>query len=512
MKQGARMARTAVFMVAAVLASKVLGMLRDVLIAGAYGTGGAAVAYETASRLPILLFDLVIGGVVAASFVPVFNELTVKEGREAAFDYANRYINLLLVLTLVLALLGGLLSSPLVEILAPGLGDETHNLAVTLNRIMFPMVIFMALAYALVGLLQSLGEFRIPALMSLVSNGIMVLYLLAFNRKFGVVGLAVSMLAGWGAQAVMQMPSAHRLGYRWRPTSLALTPAIRRSLSMALPILISTWMQPLCNLINTRFASGIAEGRAITAIGYANRLYVIIVGVFSFVATNLLFPYLSRATAAGEHKEAERLTGLSLKLLGLIILPIAFGAAVLAEPIIGLVFERGEFGPGDTLMTAEALRCFALGMPFMAFNEVYTKLLFSRQKPKPAMVTALAAVAVNFALIGPLSTHLGVSGIALASVAAIAVNGVLNHLWLRRSGTKLLSGADWLDLGKILAAALCMVGAVIPTVHLLDLGRLPETLIAVVIGAAVYALLLLLLREREIMGLFSRLRGKGDRA
>ena len=92
MKQGARMARTAIFMVAAVLASKVLGMLRDVLIAGAYGTGGAAVAYETASRLPILLFDLVIGGVVAASFVPVFNELTVKEGREAAFDYANRYI------------------------------------------------------------------------------------------------------------------------------------------------------------------------------------------------------------------------------------------------------------------------------------------------------------------------------------------------------------------------------------------------------------------------------------
>lgn len=512
MKQGARMARTAIFMVIAVLASKVLGMLRDVLIAGSYGTGGAAVAYETASRLPILLFDLVIGGVVAASFVPVFNELTVKEGREAAFDYANRYINLLLVLTLVLALLGGLLSSPLVELLAPGLGEETHALAVTLNRIMFPMVIFMALAYALVGLLQSMGEFRIPALMSLVSNGIMVLYLLFFNEKLGVIGLAVSMMLGWGAQAVMQMPSAHRLGYRWRPTSLKLTPAIRRSLAMALPILISTWMQPLCNLINTRFASGIAEGRAITAIGYANRLYVIIVGVFSFVATNLLFPYLSRATAAGEHSEAERLTGLSLKLLALIILPIAFGAAVLAEPIIGLVFERGEFGAQDTLMTADALRCFALGMPFMAFNEVYTKLLFSRQKPKPAMVTAMAAVAVNFALIGPLSAYLGVSGIALASVAAIAVNAVLNHLWLCWKGTTLLRGADWLDFAKILGAALCMAAAVMLTVRRLDLGRLPETVAAVAIGAAVYALLLLLLREREVMGLLARLRRKRDDA
>lgn len=510
MKQGNRMARTAIFMVFAVLASKVLGMLRDVLIADAYGTGGAAVAYETASRLPILLFDLVIGGVVAASFVPIFNELTVKEGREAAFDYANRYINILLVLTLVLALLGGLFSSPLVELLAPGLSEETHGLAVALNRIMFPMVIFMALAYALVGLLQSMGEFRVPALMSLVSNGIMVIYLLFFNGKLGVIGLAAAMLLGWGAQAAMQMPSAHRLGYRWRPTSLALTPAIRRSLAMALPILISTWMQPLCNLINTRFASGIAEGRAITAIGYANRLYVIIVGVFSFVATNLLFPYLSRATAAGEHSEAERLTGLSLKLLALIILPIAFGAAVLAEPIIALVFERGEFGPQDTLMTAEALRCFALGMPFVAFNEVYTKLLFSRQKPKPAMVTAMAAVAVNFAFISPLSARFGVSGIALASVAAIAVNCVLNHLWLRRGGTRLLLGTDWLDFAKILAAAICMAGAVVLTVRGFDLGRLSETLIAVVIGAAVYALLLLLLREREVMRLLSRLRGRRD--
>ncbi len=505
MKQEARLARTAVFMVAAVLLSKVLGMLRDVLVAGAYGTGGEAIAYETASRLPILLFDLIIGGVVAASFIPVFNEILVKSGKEEAFDYANRYINFLLVLTVGLAALGCVFSSPLIALLAPELAAPTHDLAVMLNRIMFPMVIFMALAYALVGLLQSMGEFRLPAVMSLVSNGIMVLYLLLLNEKFGTVGLAAAMLVGWAAQAMMQMPRAHQLGYRWRPTSLSFTPAIRSSLKMALPILVSTWMQPLCNLINTRFASGIAEGRAITAIGYANRLYVIIVGVFSFVATNLLFPYLSRATAEGEHREAERLTGLSLKLLALIILPISIGAAVLAEPIVGMIFERGEFSVADTAMTAAALRCFALGMPFMAFNEVYTKLLFSRQRPKPAMAAAIAGMSVNFLLISPLSRHLGVSGIALASVFAIAVNTLINHVCLRRMGTKLLFKRDWADFAKILLAAAVMAVAAVALYSILPFARWLSTCMAVIVGAVIYLLLLIVLREHEIRELIEHL-------
>ncbi len=506
----AKMAKTALIMVVAVLASKVLGLLRDVLVASAYGTTDAAVAYETASRLPILVFDLVIGGVVAASFIPVFNEIMVKEGREPAFDYANRYINLLAVLTAGLSLVGVLLAPLFVELLAPGLSAETHALSALLSRIMFPMMLCMTLAYALVGLLQSLGEFNLPALMSLASNAVMVGYLLFLNARFGIVGLAVAMLLGWLVQAVMQMPRARQLGYRWRPTSLALTPAIRRSLAMALPVLVSTWMQPICNLINTAFASGIAEGRAITALGYANRLYVIIVGVFSFVATNLLFPYLSRATAEGERGEAERLTGLSLKLLGLIILPIAAGAAVLAEPIIALIFERGEFTAADTALTADALRAFALGMPFMAANEVYTKLLFSRQQPKPAMVTSVCAMAVNFGVVALLASRLGVGGIALASAAAVAVNAVLNHLWLRRDGTRLLARADWIDLAKMLASALVMGGAVAVVYGLLPMGRVPATVLSVGVGVAVYAVLLLLLREGDVMTAIGRLTKKNN--
>ena len=314
---------TAAVMAVIILLSKIFGLLRDILVADAYGTTAPAVAYETASRLPILLFDLVLGGVVSAAFIPVFSELLVKEGKPAAMRYAASYVNLIFTLSSLLTLLGVLFASPLVTLLAPDLPAETHGLAVSLTRILFPMVICTGLAYAFVGILQSMGEFNIPALISLVSNTIMVAYLVFFGDRFGVTGLAIAMLCGWAAQMIVQIPKLCAFGFRVSLRAGIFSPHIRRSLSLALPILIGTWTQPVCALINTRFASALEDGRAITALGYANRLYTIMVGVFSFVATNLLFPYFSRAAAEGDVRQSRRLMMTSVKTLSFIIAPLA---------------------------------------------------------------------------------------------------------------------------------------------------------------------------------------------
>ena len=146
---------TAAVMAVIVLLAKILGLLRDILVASAYGTTAPAVAYETASRLPVLIFDLVIGGVVSAAFIPVFSDLLVKEGKGAAMRYAASYVKLISLLTGAITLVGVLFASPLVELLAPGLPAETKAMAVDLTRIMFPMVICTGLAYSFVGILQS---------------------------------------------------------------------------------------------------------------------------------------------------------------------------------------------------------------------------------------------------------------------------------------------------------------------------------------------------------------------
>ena len=498
---------TASVMAVIVFAAKALGLLRDTLVADAYGMTATAVAYETASRLPILIFDFVIGGVVSAAFIPVFSDLLVREGKKSAMRYAASYVNLILLISAVLTAVGVAFASPLVDLLAPKLAPEIKGLAVELTRILFPMVICTGLAYSFVGILQSMGEFRIPALISLVSNLVMVGYLLFLLDDFGVRGLAVAMLCGWGAQALIQVPKLRQFGFRLSFKAGISSPHIARSLKLAVPILIGTWTQPICTVINTNFASAMNEGRAITALGYANRLYTIIVGVFAFVATNLLYPYFSRAVATGDTGTSRRLMFTSVKTLSFIIAPISVGLAVLAEPITAILFEKGEFTPADTALTATALRCFAVGMLFMAANEVMSKSFFAENRPKIPMITSLMAMAVNMGLVVILS-RFGIGGIAISSGIAVAVQCIGNAIAYSRVFGVRFPGSDLWDLGKSVLAALAMGGVVYLCLPYLPGGYLTRTVLSVLIGAVVYAPVTLLLRSEEAGFVLSRLTGK----
>lgn len=489
---------TAALMAIIVVMSKSLGLLRDILVARAYGTTEMAQAYDIASRLPIMIFDFIIGGVVTAAFIPVFSSLLVKKGKDDAMKFANSYVNLILLVTALIAVVGVIFSPYLVGFLAPEASENVLSAAAGLSRIMFPMVIFTGLAFSFVGILQSLGEFRIPALISLVSNLIMVTYLFALDRFFGVVGLAFAMLVGWASQAFIQAPKLYSLGYRYSIRANLRSPEIKRSLLSALPILIGTWTQPLCSLINTRYASGIAEGRAMTALSYSNKLYIIIVGIFTFVATNLLFPYMSRANAEGDKSESRRLMITSIKILVFIIAPITVGIMVLSEPFVAVMYQRGEFTASDTLMTAEALRCYTVGMLFMAVNEVLTKTFFADGRTVVPMVTSLISMSVNVITVILLSPVLGVGGIALISGIATAVNCVLNYSVMRKR-EKLLSGRDWLDLFRSLVCAAVMGTAVYGITRLFpSLPDLALLAVCVIGGVSVYFILAFILRSDEV--------------
>ena len=437
--------------------SKLLGLLRDVLVARSYGTNMESVAYVTASRLPTYIFDFVIGGVVTAAFIPVFNSILVKKGKQEAFKFANSYVNFILIATAVIAALGIALAGPLVNLLAPDIDAETAALAANLSRIMFPMIIFTGLAFSFVGILQSMGEYNVPALISLVSNVIMVGYLFTVNRFFGIVGLSVAMVLGWAAQAFIQAPKLHKFGYRYRPCLPKFDESLKRSLKNAVPILIGTWTTPICAVINSRVASSLNDGRAITALDYANRLYIIIVGVFSFVATNLLFPYMSRAEASGDREETTRLIRTSSKALCYIIAPIAVGVALLAKPFIAVIYQRGEFTASDTLLTSEALAAYCIGMVFMAINEVIVKSLFAANRPKAPMVSSLISMTVNIVVITVLRPYLGVGGIALISGIATVVNLAINLVFAGKHRICVFPWRDIFDMLKSVAAAAAMI-------------------------------------------------------
>ena len=491
-----------------ILLAKVMGLLRDILVASNFGTTEAAVAYETASKLPVTIFDFVLGGVVTSAFIPIYNSLAVKKSKKDALSFAYSYVNLVLLITLSISVIGVVFAPYLVTFIAPDLSASASALAVELTRIMFPMVVAVGLAFSFVGFLQSEGEYNIPAVISLVSNLIMVGYLLFLSDKFGIKGLAFAMLIGWSAQAAVQIPSVIKHGFRYKPLSPVSTPEIGRALKNSLPILLATWVTPVCNLINTRVASGIDNGRAITALGYANRLYIIIVGVFSFVATNLLFPYFAKAAASGATKESDRLARTSVKVLVFILAPISAGIMVLAKPFVSLVFERRVFTAADTAITSEALRFYAVGMIFTAVCEVLTKAFFAVEKTKIPMTAALASMVFNVGLLLVIGDRLTVGGIALLSGLSAGVNMAVNLVFAVKHGLVTPVKADIADTAKSILSAAVMGAAVYAVYALMDGGRILSFAVPTLTGVIVYAILVTVLKSEEINGILNVLRKK----
>ncbi len=513
-KKESSLARSAALMGIIILLSKLLGLVRDMLVAGEYGTTAAAVAYETASKLPVTVFDFVLGGVVTAAFIPVYNSVAVKKGKHEALAFAQSYFNLIALITTALAIIGVVFAPGFVSVIAPDLSAETATLAVTLTRIMFPMVICVGAAFSFVGFLQSEGEYNIPAVISLVSNLIMVGYLVFLSDRFGVYGLAVAMLIGWAAQALVQLPAVIKRGFRFRLFAPLGTPEIRRALKSTLPILIATWTTPVCSIINTRIASGIEGGRAINALGYANRLYIIIVGLFSFVATNLIFPKISRAVASGDSAESDRLTRSSVKTLIFIIAPISAGVAVLAEPFISIIYERNTFTAADTLITAEALRFYALGMLFQAVSEVLTKSFFAVEQNRPPMVASLISMCFNIAAVTLIGERLGVGGIALVTSISSAVNMAVNLIFAYKKKLITHSLHDLADITKSVAFALVMAAGVTFVYSTSSLPTVAAFSLAVLVGILSYALLSIIFRSDSLRGILgknkSNLGGQND--
>lgn len=513
MENSKKMLKTAGFMAVATFLAKVLGLLRDMLIAAFFGTGIEADAYMMATRLPTTLFDIVLGGVISAAFIPVFNSVLEKEDKEKALEFANRFIGMVLVISGLITFFGIVFSDQLITLMAPKFGEEAHNLAKELTMIMFPMIIFTGLAFSFVGILQSFGEFNIPAIMSLVSNLAVIVYFAIFRDKFGVYGLSVTMLVAWSLQVIIQIPSLVKFNYKFKPSLNFRDENIKTAMKLALPMLISTWVQPLYSIINMSLASGIDKG--VSSLEYANRLYLVITGVFSFVITNLMFPKMSRANVSGKEGEAKEMLVLSLKVVTFVILPVMALFTVLAKPIIAILYQHGDFVLEDTLRTGNALALYSLGMIGMAYNEILSKAFFSMKNSKTPMINALISLVANIAVAYSLVGTMGISGLAIATACGSTVNAVLNYICITIHYKTVFNKDDKIDLVKIILSSIIMT-IVIVLIYMLAFSGLKLNLANGIIiagvcgsvGLIVYAVMCIIFKEEILFNLVKEAKKK----
>lgn len=456
------------FMMVITLVGKMLGLLRDQCLANSFGITMEANAFMTASRIPRIFFDAVFASAISSSFIPVFNEYMERKGKNAAFQLSHRFITFVTVCASVLAVLGMVAAEPLTAFFADGFDFATASLCTSLLRMMFPIVIFTGIAYSFVGILQSLGEFGIPAALSIVSNGIIILYYILFNQKFGVYGLAAAFLVGWGMQAVMQLPALRRKGYHYRPSLSLKDPGLRKIMVLMLPVMVSAWVQPINIAINTKYASRLFDGAGVSAIEYANTLYTIIVGVFVLSVANVIFPELSRMTTNQKEREFGQTIRTTMGALLFLLIPMMVGLMALSTPLIRLAYERGEFTQEATLLTSKALFFLSLGMIGFGIQSVLSRAYYAVQDGKTPLLSGVASIITNIVLCMLLVEKFDVAGLAIASAAGSIVSALF--LWVPMSRKyHFLTKVFFQSLGKMLIAAGLMVAAVLP------LGRVMAT-------------------------------------
>lgn len=511
---------TAVFIVFATLSAKLCGMLRDVFVAGLYGTAtNEAIAFSTATRIPLLFFDIALGSAVTSAFIPIFNEYLEKDSRKKAIEFSNCFINLVLAITVLLSLLGMVFSKQLVHLIAGGYNDpQKIYLTSQLVKILFPTIIFTGLAYCFVGVLQSFGEFYVPAIISLVSNGLLLLYLIFVGDRFGVHGVAIAMLVAWLSQVLVQIPSLVKYKYTYRLNLNFKNDGIKRVCILALPIIVSTWVQPINTMVNIRLASSMAGGSAVTALDFANKLYIILVGVFTFAITNLIFPSLSRAVAKGDKSEFSVLMKNALKYVMFIITPIMAGFLLISTPIIRLFYERGAFGAESTYLTATALFFYSIGMLGYGVQEICNKGFYAMHNGKTPMIVSMLGIVLNIILSLVFVKGFGSGHWALAFSASIASNliGVSMLFILNKKAGNILDKDIAVYFIKILISVVLMSIAVwFVNIKIADVtSKVLAVAIPACVGAVVYFISCIVLKLPGITEIISMLRNglKGGKA
>ncbi len=504
--QGAKKTiRTAGFMIFATLMAKFMGMYRDILFAALYGTGAEAVAYSTASRIPLLFFDITLGSAISSSFIPVFNEFLQKGKKEEATEFANSFLNIIFLITSGLCALGIVFRSPIVNLLGSGLPAFVKQLAEALVVIMFPSMIFTALAYSLTGVLQSYGSFHAPAAISLVSNGIMVGYLIFAKDRFGIHGVSWAMLIAWAFQLIVLLPSLIRKKFHYRPFIRFSNPGLKKALFLAIPILISSWVQPINAMVNMYLASYLNGGQAVSALDYANKLYIIFVGVLTYAISNLIFPSISRL-AADTQKKAE-FTGVMKTAIGsvlFILLPIMIVFLMQRTEIVRLVYERGAFGPEQTKLTSAALLWYSFGMLGYGMQEMLNKAFYAGQNGKTPMRVSVFGIAVNvaFSFLLVRGLHLGISGLPMAASIAANVIAVVLAVILNRQ-YHLFDSTFFINLSKLLLCGAVMVLGMYGTSMLCSfgndfVGKFLAFCVPAALGAVLYLITAVLLKTDEM--------------
>jgi putative peptidoglycan lipid II flippase len=444
------------------LVSRVLGFLRDQLIAFTLGTGPVAEAFFVAQRFPNLFRALFAEGAFNSAFVPQFARRIEGEGQSAAHKFATEIFSALLAWLLVFTALSMIAMPWLIYVIAPGFSEEAQKLQLTidLTRICFPYLLFMSLTALQSGVLNSLNRFTAAAAAPILLNIVMI----SSNILAWALGTGDSAATGyifaWGvslagvAQFLLLAIACKRAGMPLFPKWPTFSPDVKKVLALSVPGIISGGIMQINLLIATVIATSL--DRAVAYLYYADRLYQLPLGVIGVAIGVVLLPDLSRKLRAGDNQAALNSQNRALELSLFLTIPAAVALMAIPAPILHTVFEHGAFSASDTLAVAPTVLAFAAGLPAFAMTKVFQPGFYAREDTKTPMRFAIISVVINIVASLLLSRWYGHVGIAMATSLAAWANAILLAISLTRRGHYQMDGQLKARLPRILVSGLLM--------------------------------------------------------
>ena len=482
----------------ATVVTRVLGFLRDMVIALIFGAGLEADAFFVAFRIPNILRRLVGEGALTVAFIPVFVEER-QQSEERAWALANATITILALLLVLITTLGILLTPLIVKIIAPGFEDTPEKFAITvrLTRITFPYIFFISLGALAMGVLNSLQHFLSSALAPAMLNLSLIgsAFFLCPRLETPVTGLAFGVIIGGITQLLFQIPALVKRGFRYRISFDYNNPAVRKIGVLLLPALFGLAVHQISIFVNTMLASLLPEG-SVSYLYYAYRLVEFPLGIFGMAVATAVLPTMSAQSAKGENGQLLETLNFALRLVLFITIPSMVGLIVLRVPIIALLFERGKFGPEATQASAQALFYYTLGLFAIASGRILVPVFYSLKDTATPVKCGVASVGLNvlcsLLLMGPMKHN----GLALAStLSSLFYTALL--AWLLR---KRLGHLGWRSIafssGKVTLASLLMGGCCLPLAN--SAYQQPGLLFAaIVLGVLVFLACVWILKLEE---------------
>lgn len=511
MSRAKKAAKSASIIMFFTLISKFLGFLREVLIASKFGSGWETDTYFTAMTATTMFMGM-IGSALNTTVIPIFSEIEVRHGKERKKEYMNNVLNVVFFLAIIIMVFGWIFSPLIIKLLAKGYEGKQFELAVKLNRIGLPIVLFMGTTYIFKGFLESNESFTAPAAMSLPFNLIYIVFLILFANKHGIAGLMAASVVAAASQTIIQIPSSKRLGYKYKFNFNLKDRYLRKALYLTIPVLIGSTINEINIIVDKRLASVLTSG-SVSALTYASRIKSLVLGVFVTAITTAIFPMLSKESSKEGQGSLLDIMNYGINIILIITIPAMIGLIILAEPFVRLFFQRGAFDSVATTMTSQAVIFYSVGIVASALKIMINKVYYSLQDTRTPMVNGALAVGINIImnliLVGPMK-H---SGLALATSISAIVTSLILINGLRKKVEDIDMKSYVVCLVKSTIASVIM-GIV---VYLIYNGLFPIAkgrfildliifLFSVGVGAVIYMILCYMFKIEEVRTLIYRLK------